>query len=120
MEPDYHSGDLVLVERVPDAPGLKRGEIGAFIVGNETYIKEYADDGLVSLNPRYPLMRFDEENRVYLIGRVLGKLDPACIAASEDLERYRRIHPEEDLPGGSDTDTGNEIVLREFIDRYLK
>ena len=102
MEPDYHSGDL------------------AFIVGNETYIKEYADDGLVSLNPRYPLMRFYEENRVYLIGRVLGKLDPACIAASEDIERYRRIHPEEDLPGGSDTDTGNEIVLREFIDRYLK
>ena len=120
MEPDYHSGDLVLVERIPDAPGLKHGEIGAFIVGNETYIKEYADDGLVSLNPRYPLMRFDEENRVYLIGRVLGKLDPACIAASEDIERYRRIHPEEDLPGGSDTDTGNEIVLREFIDRYLK
>ena len=44
MEPDYHSGDLVLVERIPDAPGLKHGEIGAFIVGNETYIKEYADN----------------------------------------------------------------------------
>ena len=118
MEPEYHSGDLVLVERIPDAPGLRRGEVGAFIVGNETYIKEYSKEGLVSLNPRYPLMRFDEENSVYLIGRVLGKLDPGCIAASDDIERYRSLHPEEtDQTGYGNED---EIVRKELIDRYLK
>ena len=79
MEPDYHNGDLVLVERIPDAPSLSPGEIGAFIVGNETYIKRYEEDGLHSLNPAYPTMHFDEEASVYLIGRVLGILAQAAV-----------------------------------------
>lgn len=121
MEPDYRSGDLVLVERIPDADSLQRGEIGAFIVGNETYIKEYSESGLVSLNPKYPLLRFDEEEDVYLIGRVLGKLDPACIAVSDDVERYKRIHPAGiDEKGYTGDGNGEEIVHRELIDRYLR
>lgn len=121
MEPDYHSGDLVLVERIPDADNLRQGEIGAFIVGNETYIKEYSENGLVSLNPKYPLLRFDEEDKVYLIGRVLGKLDPACIAGAVDVERYKKIHPVDAENMGATSD-GNEveIVHRELIDRYLR
>ena len=117
MEPDYHSGDLVLVERIPDADSIRQGEIGAFIVGNETYIKEYNESGLVSRNPKYPLLRFDDEDKVYLIGRVLGKLDPACIAGAEDVERYKKIHPTDTV-----TSDGNEmeIVHRELIDRYLR
>ena len=46
MEPDFHSGQDVLVQRIPGGPDLQFGEIGAFIVGNETYIKEYQEDGL--------------------------------------------------------------------------
>ncbi len=38
MDPTYHDSDLVLVEWIPDAPQLTSGEIGAFIVGNETYV----------------------------------------------------------------------------------
>ena len=117
MEPDYRSGDLVLVERIPDADNLRQGEIGAFIVGNETYIKEYSESGLVSRNPKYPLLRFDDEDKVYLIGRVLGKLDPACIAGAEDVERYKKIHPADTAaPDGNEI----EIVHRELIDRYLR
>lgn len=118
MEPRFHSGDMVLVERIPDAPHLDAGEIGAFIMGNETYIKEYSEDGLVSLNPRYPLMRFDDEADVYLIGRVLGKLDPKCIATAKDIDMYRMVHePDPSLQAGGRDD--GEVVCREFIDRYL-
>ena len=88
MEPDYHDGDLVLVERIPDAPSLESGEIGAFIVGNETYIKQYEEDGLHSLNPQYKPMHFADETSVYLIGRVLGVLAPEAIATDEDVEGF--------------------------------
>lgn len=72
MAPKYKDGDYVLVQRIPDGPALQYGEIGAFIVGNELYIKEYRENGLHSLNPKYLDMAFDGENRAFLIGRVLS------------------------------------------------
>ena len=96
MEPVYHDGDLVLVERIPDAPDLSDGEIGAFIVRNETYIKKYAEDGLHSLNPAYPVMKFSDEEAVYVIGRVVGILDPADIAAEKDVDRFEAINRREE------------------------
>lgn len=95
MEPEFHSGQDVLVQRIPDGPDLQYGEIGAFIVGNETYIKEYQEDGLHSLNPDYKTMRFDEEECVYLIGRVLGILDKASYANEGDIARYQAVHGED-------------------------
>ena len=92
MEPDYENGDLVLVERVPSGEQLREGEIGAFIVGNEMYIKEYRPDGLHSLNSNYEVLKFDEEQTVYLIGRVLTVLDPECIANQSDVEKFRLLH----------------------------
>ena len=80
MEPSYHNGDLVLVSRIPNAPALQYGEIGAFISGNETYLKVYEKDGLHSLNPAFPNLSFGENDSVYLIGRVIGVLDPEQIA----------------------------------------
>ena len=71
---------------------LKEGEIGAFIVGNETYIKEYQEDGLHSLNPKYDIMRFSDEESVYLIGRVIGVLSPESIATEADVKRHLAIH----------------------------
>ncbi len=94
MEPTYHNGDLVLVSRIPDAPDLQLGEVGAFIVGNETYIKVYGEDGLQSLNPNYKTMHFDESTSVYLIGRVMGILDPNQIATASDVDKYQLLHPE--------------------------
>ena len=93
MEPEFHSGDLVLVSRIPDAPKLQPGEIGAFITGNETYIKVYQEDGLYSLNPVYKPMHFQDTDRVYLIGRVTGILDPGQVASEEDVNKYRMRHP---------------------------
>ena len=95
MEPRFRDGDRVFVSRIPDAPELKEGEIGAFIVGNETYIKVYQKDGLHSLNPAYAPLRFDEAERVYLIGRVTGVLDPKDLAKPYDVNRFLMLHPEE-------------------------
>ncbi len=88
MEPDYHSGDLVLVQRNTATRPLLPGEIGAFIVGNETYIKRYEKDGLHSLNPQYAVMHYDEEQAVYLIGRVLGSVFPDCVADETAVDAW--------------------------------
>ncbi len=95
MEPEYHNRDRVLVQRGPDGPELTYGEAGAFIIGNETYIKVYEEDGLHSLNPNYKTLRFCDEESVYLIGRVVGKIDETDIAAQEDVEKYISLHPDE-------------------------
>lgn len=95
MEPEYYNGDMVLVQRTPDAPDLEYGEIGAFIIGNETYIKVYEEDGLHSLNPAYKPIHFCDEDKVYLIGRVIGRLSEDEIATQEDVDRYAELHPEE-------------------------
>ncbi len=92
MEPVFSNGQDVLVQRIRGSSDLEFGEIGAFIVGNETYIKKYERDGLYSLNPDYPVMRFEDENSVYLIGRVTGILDPSCYAKQKDIDRYRLLH----------------------------
>ena len=94
MEPEYHDGDLVLVQRYPGSPELQYGEIGAFITGNSTYIKVYEKDGLHSLNKRYKTLKFSEDDSVFLIGRVLGILDPNDIATSEDIIKYQRMQQE--------------------------
>ncbi|MDD6099059.1 MAG: S24 family peptidase [Oscillospiraceae bacterium] len=41
MESEYYDGDLVLVRRYPGCGKLKPGDVGAFMIVNETYIKEY-------------------------------------------------------------------------------
>ena len=92
MEPDYRNGDLVLVERVPSGLSLQEGEIGAFIVGNEMYIKEYRADGLHSLNRKYDVLKFDADQAVYLIGKVLTVLEPDAIASQSDVERFLLLH----------------------------
>ena len=85
---------MVLVKRISDSGELTPGDIGAFMIDNETYIKEYRPDGLHSLNPAYPVMRFSEFEHVYLIGQVIGVLNDEDIACEEDVERCRELHPE--------------------------
>ena len=90
MEPEYHNGDKVLVQRMTDSLDLRFGEVGAFIVGNEMYIKVYEEDGLHSLNVNYPTMCFEDEERVYLIGKVIGKVDREPSQA--EIDQYMLIN----------------------------
>ncbi len=92
MEPEFQNGDLVLVERMPSGMTLREGEVGAFIVGNEMYIKEYRPDGLHSRNRKYDVLKFDEEQAVYLIGKVMSVLDPESIANASDVEKFRLVY----------------------------
>lgn len=94
MTPDFNEGDMVFVQSLPIGSHLNYGDIGAFIVGNEMYIKEYEKDGLHSLNPNYPVMRFGEEESVYLIGRVLSIMDNEEIASQEDVDRFLELQAE--------------------------
>lgn len=94
MEPDYPDGCRVLVERISDSGELAPGDIGAFMIDNETYIKEYQPDGLHSRNPSYPVMSFSEFEHVYLSGRVIGVLSKSDVAQPFDVEKYIELHPE--------------------------
>jgi phage repressor protein C with HTH and peptisase S24 domain len=91
MEPTFHNGDMVFVEYIPNGAPLQFGEIGAFAVGNECYIKEYQPDGLHSHNDRYPVMRFNDDASVYLIGRVLGPVDPEQIATEKEIRKFIEV-----------------------------
>ena len=72
MEPEYSSGDIVLVETCPD---VAVGEIGIFIVNDQGYIKQRGEDRLISLNPEYDDVFVQEGDVVYCRGRVLGKAE---------------------------------------------
>lgn len=94
MEPEYHNGDLVLVQRYPGCGKLEIGDVGAFMIGNETYIKEYQKDGLHSYNRAYKTMKFNSDDRVILIGKVMGIVDDEDLATDEHIELYRVPHPD--------------------------
>lgn len=96
MEPEYHNGDLVLVQRYPGCGKLGIGEVGAFMIGNETYIKEYQKDGLHSYNKAYKTIKFNSDDRVILIGKVMGIVDEEELATDEHIELYHVLHPDDE------------------------
>ena len=96
MEPEYYDGDPVLVRRYPGCGKLKPGDVGAFMIGNETYIKEYQKDGLHSYNEDYETMHFNSDEHVILIGKVMGIIEEKDLASDEHIELYRVLHPEDE------------------------
>lgn len=71
MEPTYRDGDKVMIKKQRD---IKIGEIGAFMVNGEAYIKELGNKCLISHNKKYALIHFNESMRIDCIGKVIGKL----------------------------------------------
>ena len=69
MEPTYHDGDKVFVEKC-DSVGV--GEVGIFILNGEAYIKELGNKCLISHNEKYKPIRIGESDSVYCCGRVIG------------------------------------------------
>ena len=69
MEPTYHDGERVLVER---CDAVNEGEIGIFIVNSDAYIKELGKGCLISHNEKYSPIMLNETDSVYCLGRVLG------------------------------------------------
>ena len=89
MEPAFHDGDQVLVRHMSS---IRPGEIGIFTNGDAGYLKEYQIEGLKSLNPAYPMMRFSDGDEVRCVGKVIGKVKRDMLASAADVERYTAEH----------------------------
>lgn len=74
MEPAYHNGDVLVVEKAED---IAPGEIGVFSIDGEGYVKQRGENELISLNPDYEPILMNHSIRCH--GRVIGVLDPSWI-----------------------------------------
>lgn len=72
MQPKFFDGDRVLVK---NSESIYEGEIGVFILNNESYIKKMGRNELISLNPAYNPIKLNEYDDIRCAGKVLGTLD---------------------------------------------
>ena len=72
MEPTFHDGDKVFVEK---CDSVSIGEIGIFVINGDAYIKELGESGLISHNSAYKMIKFGTMDSVYCCGRVLGVVE---------------------------------------------
>lgn len=72
MQPKFFDGDRVLVKQ---SESIYEGEIGVFILNNESYIKKMGRNELVSLNPAYNPIKLTEYDNIRCAGKVIGTLD---------------------------------------------
>jgi len=70
MNPDYEDGDIVLVQMQET---VNIGDIGIFILNNESLIKKAGEDKLISLNPDYRDIPISEDDSLRCVGKVIGK-----------------------------------------------
>ena len=69
MEPLYHDGDALLVQRKAE---VEQGEIGVFIIDGCGYIKKLGHNELISVNPDYDNIPLTAQNSVKCYGKVVG------------------------------------------------
>lgn len=69
MEPTYHDGEKVFVEK---CDSVDLGEVGIFVVNGDVYIKERGNNKLISHNDKYKPIPLTEHDSVYCCGRVIG------------------------------------------------
>ena len=69
MEPTFHNGDKVFVEK---CDSVDIGEVGIFVVNGDVYIKERSNNQLISHNKKYNPIVLTEHDSAFCCGRVLG------------------------------------------------
>lgn len=72
MQPKYFDGDKVLIK---ETSSIYEGEIGVFIINNESYIKKMGRGELISLNSAYEPIKLTEYDDVRCVGRVIDTID---------------------------------------------
>ena len=72
MLPHYKDNDIVLVRSQPE---VEVGEIGIFTIDGDGYIKERGEDRLISLNPEYDDVYFEEGQDIRCKGLVIATLE---------------------------------------------
>lgn len=73
MEPVILDGDRILVRQ---QPSIRVGEIGVFIIDGQGYLKEYAEDRLVSLNPDISDVFVGDFQEAECYGKFIAVLNP--------------------------------------------
>ncbi len=71
MEPEFYDEDLLLVRK---QPSVYEGEIGIFVKNGCGYIKKFGGDKLISINPDYDDIQFNEYDTLVCYGKVIGKV----------------------------------------------
>lgn len=71
MEPHYHSGDILLIQRTDS---VARGELGIFLLDGAGFFKKYDGDRLLSLNPAYPPIPLKDYASASCCGRVISRM----------------------------------------------
>lgn len=75
MQPMFKDKEIVFIKKLDDYSQLRSGQIGAFIIDGESYLKKaYIEDDklrLVSLNEKYEDLLFREFNDIKVIGTVV-------------------------------------------------
>ena len=69
MEPLFHDGDALLVQRKAE---VEQGEIGVFIIDGCGYIKKLGHNELISVNPEYDNIVLTSDNAAVCFGKVVG------------------------------------------------
>jgi phage repressor protein C with HTH and peptisase S24 domain len=69
MEPTFHNGDKVFVEK---CDSVEVGEVGIFVVNGDVYIKEQGNNCLISHNEKYNPIGLSEHDSAFCCGKVLG------------------------------------------------
>ena len=72
MEPTYHNGDKVFVEK---CDSVAIGEIGIFVINGDVYIKELGNKCLISHNEKYKPICLGESDSVFCCGRVIAVVE---------------------------------------------
>lgn len=91
MEPDFHSGDRVMVEHMAS---INEGEVGIFVVAGEGMIKVFKRDGLHSLNPAYKTIHPSEDDNPQCVGRVIGILTNDMLPTKHEQSMIDEINAE--------------------------
>ncbi|MCH5300731.1 MAG: helix-turn-helix domain-containing protein [Ruminococcus sp.] len=71
MQPKFFNGDKVLIKQ---SNSIYEGEIGVFILNNESYIKKMGRGELISLNPAYDPIQLTELDDVRCAGKVIDNI----------------------------------------------
>lgn len=71
MEPAYHEGDMLLIQRTES---VAQGELGIFLLDGCGYFKKFGGDRLISLNPAYPPILLKDYSSTACCGRVIGRM----------------------------------------------
>lgn len=71
MQPKFFDGDRLLVKQ---ADSIYEGEIGVFILNNESYIKKMGRGELISLNPAYKPIKLTESDDIRCTGKIIDAI----------------------------------------------